>query len=135
MKNILVATDFSGCAINAMNLGLALAEYFDATIHYLTTMDDNRKGKQIAPWDFGGMAPAAGLKTSMNDLLAFVNANLNPPNKKLKNAFAEVQQSKVDVIFGKGGRVTSMGSGRYTSTLAEESNLPVVWINGGTGGF
>jgi nucleotide-binding universal stress UspA family protein len=47
MKNILVATDFSGCALNAMDLGLALAEYFDATIHYLTTMDDNRNGEAL----------------------------------------------------------------------------------------
>lgn len=47
MKNILVATDFSGCAINAMDMGLALAEYFDATIHYLTTMDDNRNGEAL----------------------------------------------------------------------------------------
>ena len=47
MKNILVATDFSGCAINAMNMGLALAEYFDATIHYLTTMDDHRNGEAL----------------------------------------------------------------------------------------
>lgn len=47
MKNILVATDFSGCAINAMNMGLALAEYFNATIHYLTTMDDSRNGEAL----------------------------------------------------------------------------------------
>ena len=47
MKNILVATDFSVCAINAMNMGLALAEYFDATIHYLTTIDDNRNGQAL----------------------------------------------------------------------------------------
>ncbi len=47
MKNILVATDFSGCAINAMDMGLALAEYFDATIHYLTTMDDSRNGEAL----------------------------------------------------------------------------------------
>ena len=47
MKNILVATDFSGCAINAMNMGLALAEYFDATIHYLNTMDDTRNGEAL----------------------------------------------------------------------------------------
>lgn len=95
----------------------------------------NRKGKQVAPWNFDAMAPAAGLKTSMNDLLAFVKANLNPPNQKFENAFAEVQQNKVNVMFGKGGRVTSMGYGWYTSTLTEKSNLPVVWINGGTGGF
>ena len=95
----------------------------------------NRKGRQVASWNFDAMAPAAGLKTSMKDLLTFVNANLNPPSKKFENAFAETQQSKVNVMFGKGGRFTSMGYGWYTSTLTEESNLPVVWINGGTGGF
>lgn len=47
MKNILVATDFSCCAINAMDMGLALAEYFNATIHYLTTMDDSRNGEAL----------------------------------------------------------------------------------------
>ena len=71
----------------------------------------------------------------MNDLLTFVKANLNPPNKRFENAFAEVQQNKVEVNFGKGGRMTSMGYGWYTSTLSQESNLPVVWIDGGTGGF
>ena len=95
----------------------------------------NRKGKQVVPWNFDAMAPAAGLKTSMNDLLTFVNANLNPPSKNFENAFAEVQQNKVDLFFGKGGRATSMGYGWYTSTLSQESNLPVVWTNGGTGGF
>ncbi len=95
----------------------------------------NRKGKQVAPWNFDAMAPAGGLKTSMNDLLIFVNANLNPPNKDLENAFAEVQQNKVDLIFGKNGRPTSIGYGWYTSKLTPESNVPVVWTNGGTGGF
>lgn len=95
----------------------------------------NRKGKQVAPWNFDAMAPAAGLKTSMNDLLIFVNANLSPPNKIFENAFAEVQQNKVDLLFGKVGRPTSIGYGWYTSKLTPESNLPVVWTNGGTGGF
>ncbi len=95
----------------------------------------NRKGKPVAPWNFDAMAPAAGLKTSMNDLLTFVGANLTPPTKVFENAFAEVQQSKVDILFGKGGRSTSIGYGWYSSTLTQESNLPVVWTNGGTGGF
>ncbi len=95
----------------------------------------NRKGKQVAPWNFDAMAPAGGLKTSMNDLLIFVNANLNPPSKNFENAFAEVQQNKVDLLFAKGGRPTSIGYGWYTSKLNLESNIPVVWTNGGTGGF
>lgn len=59
MKNILVATDFSGCAINAMDMGLALAEYFDATIHYLTTMDDTRNGEAL---DFSLLANSSAEK-------------------------------------------------------------------------
>lgn len=108
---------------------------FPQNAELLIVPGHNRKGKQVAPWNFDAMAPAAGLKTSVNDLLTFVGANLNPPSKKFENAFAEVQQNKVDLLFGKGGRVTSMGYGWYTSTLSQESNLPVVWTNGGTGGF
>lgn len=42
MKNILVPTDFSTCAMHAMDLGLALAEYLDATLHFYTSMDDTQ---------------------------------------------------------------------------------------------
>lgn len=108
---------------------------FSQNAELLIVPGHNRKGKQIAPWNFDAMVPAAGLKSSMNDLLIFVNANLNPPNKIFENAFAEVQQNKVDIFFGKRGRSTSMGYGWYTSTLSQETNLPVVWTNGGTGGF
>jgi CubicO group peptidase (beta-lactamase class C family) len=95
----------------------------------------NRKGKKIHTWNFDAMAPAAGLKSTMNDLIPFVQANLNPPNKEFENAFAEVQQSKSNLLFGKNGRVTSMGYGWFTSNLTRESNEKVTWVNGGTGGY
>lgn len=95
----------------------------------------NRKGKPVSNWNFEAMAPAAGLKSTMNDLIPFVQANLNPPNMKLENAFAEVHQNKVNMLFGKNGRRTSMGYGWFTSNLNNESNEKVTWINGGTGGY
>lgn len=95
----------------------------------------SRKGKQVNHWNFEGMAPAAGLKSTMYDLLLFVKANLRMEKREFQNAFAEVQQNKVNVLFGKNGRPTSMGYGWFTSTLNTDTNLPVIWVNGGTGGF
>lgn len=40
MKNILVPTDFSACANYATEMGLALAEFFGATLHLYTSMDN-----------------------------------------------------------------------------------------------
>lgn len=40
MKNILVPTDFSACADNAINLGFAFAEFFDAELYLINTIED-----------------------------------------------------------------------------------------------
>ena len=40
MKNILVPTDFSDCAMHAMDMGLALAEFFGATVHFFTCLEN-----------------------------------------------------------------------------------------------
>ncbi|MFK7773685.1 MAG: universal stress protein [Saprospiraceae bacterium] len=84
MKNILVATDFSGCAINAMNMGLALAEYFDAKIHYLTTKDDNRNGEALG---FSLLANSAAEKEfveNVNVLFEKWNKEARVRNVKIK---------------------------------------------------
>lgn len=47
MKNILVPTDFSLCAMRAMDVGLALAEFFGAKIHFFTSTDDRRNGERL----------------------------------------------------------------------------------------
>ena len=43
MKNILVPTDFSTCASYATELGIALAEFFGATLHLFTSMDNSQQ--------------------------------------------------------------------------------------------
>ncbi len=95
----------------------------------------NRKGKVTEHWHFEGMAPAAGLKSSAADLVAFIEANLQDGDGKFSDAFEQVHQARLDVIDRKIERPTMMGYGWFTSTLSKASNLPVIWQNGGTGGF
>jgi len=71
------------------------------------------------------MAPAVGLKSSANDLLKFLAANMTSTNVELENAFIEVQQAKVDTYEKRLGRTSSMGYGWFTSTLNETNNLPI----------
>lgn len=95
----------------------------------------SRKGKITASWHFKSMSPALGLKSSANDLLKFVQANIYTANADLENAFAHVQGPQVNLHERKLDRYTQMGYGWFTSTLNEATNLPVQWVSGGTGGY
>jgi D-alanyl-D-alanine-carboxypeptidase/D-alanyl-D-alanine-endopeptidase len=95
----------------------------------------NEKGRAIAPWIFDGLAPAAGLRSTPTDLLAFLQANIDSGHSDLDAALEQVQQARVDVHFPGWQRSTQAGYGWIVSLLSDESNLPVCWINGGTGGY
>lgn len=94
-----------------------------------------RNGKVTNSWHFEAMAPAGGLKSTANDLIKFLDANLHPKDKIFENAFAEVHQSRIAVPKSKMKRSTMAAYGWHVSTLSEASNQPVVWMNGGTGGY
>lgn len=95
----------------------------------------NSKGKVSTYYHFDGMAPSAGLYSSAWDLARFVIANLDTKNEVLADAFEQAQQARLDVHFPGLERPTEAGYGWLISKLSSESNQPVVWQNGGTGGF
>jgi CubicO group peptidase (beta-lactamase class C family) len=95
----------------------------------------NTKGKVTEHWHHEGMAPAIGLRSTAGDLLRFLQANLQIQEDGLSQAFAQVQQPRIDVPKHKTGKETMGAYGWFVSILSEDSNLPVTWINGGTGGF
>lgn len=95
----------------------------------------NEKGRRIDPWTFEAMAPAAGLRSTPADLLAFIGANIHSGDPDLEAAFEQVRQARIDVHFPGWQRPTQAGYGWIVSRLSEDSNLPVYWINGGTGGY
>lgn len=92
------------------------------------------RGRRIVRRQMTGMAPAAGLKSSLKDMLIFLQANLHAKDKKLAAAFEQVHQARIDVRFPGVSKNTQAGYGWIISLLSEESNLPVVWINGGANG-
>lgn len=93
-----------------------------------------KSGKITGHWHFDAMAPAGGIHSSAEDLSHFVQANLRTDHKKLKNAFEQAHQPRIDIPKRVKKRETSGGYGWYTSILPT-SNLPVTWISGSTGGF
>lgn len=93
------------------------------------------KGKPVDHWNFEGMSPAAGLKSSAHDLAAFVVANLRNDNSRWAAVMEQAQQARIDVFFPGLTRPTQAGYGWLISTLSPESNQPVVWMYGGTEGF
>lgn len=93
-----------------------------------------KSGKMTGHWHFDAMAPAGGIHSSAQDLSRFVQANLLTDHKKLKHAFEQAHQPRIDVPKRVKKRETSGGYGWYTSILPA-SNLPVTWISGSTGGF
>lgn len=93
------------------------------------------RGRPAPPWTFDAMAPAAGLRSTAADLLRFLRANLRRDRQPLQLAYETAQQPRLEVKFPGWSRPTSAGYGWLISRLSAESNLPVAWINGGTGGY
>ena len=93
-----------------------------------------KSGEMTGHWHFDAMAPAGGIHSSANDLSKFVQANLTTDQIEFSKAFEQVHQARIDVPKRVHKWETSGGYGWYTSILPS-TNLPVVWINGSTGGF
>ena len=83
----------------------------------------------VAPyWDFDALAGAGVLKSSLDDLMLFVRANLDPENSPMAGDLEACQQQQGESWTG------NVGYGwQLTRTLQGE--LDFVWHNGGTGGF
>ncbi|MCB0586341.1 MAG: beta-lactamase family protein [Phaeodactylibacter sp.] len=93
------------------------------------------KGRPAPLWDFDGLAPAAGLRSTAKDLAVFLLANLKEDGSRLSAAMEQAQQARVDVEFPGLLRPTEAGYGWLISKLTPQSNQPVTWMYGGTAGF
>lgn len=79
-------------------------------------------------WEFGALAGAGFLKSSLNDLMSFVRANIRPEDSPMGEVLEACQQKRGEAWTG------NVGYGwQLTRTL--QGQLDFVWHNGGTGGF
>lgn len=85
-------------------------------------------GERVPVWDFDVLAPAGGLRSTADDLLTFLEANLTPGTGPLEKALARARSP-----HHRGWLGTSQGLGWLLEHDATR-NLTLCWHNGGTGG-
>ncbi|WP_294346998.1 serine hydrolase domain-containing protein [Sphingobacterium sp.] len=86
----------------------------------------NKEGQEALPWSFNVFAPAGGLKSTLEDLLKFANAQFKMPQNPLENAMAN---TRLFTFFLPPD--TDLGLAWHMSLI---DNLTVFWHNGGRGG-
>jgi CubicO group peptidase (beta-lactamase class C family) len=88
----------------------------------------NRRGRQVQHWDLCALAGAGGLRSTVVDLLRFLDLQLHPPPTQLGRAARVTRQPRAS--RGK----LRQGLGWVGLPLRGSSSL-MLWHNGGTGGF
>ncbi len=87
----------------------------------------SKMGQPASNWDLPTLAGAGALRSSVNDMLKFVSANLKLDNASLKTAFETTQSARRDAGSG-----TKIGLGWHITT---RYGSEIIWHNGGTGGY
>lgn len=85
-------------------------------------------GGVVANWDLPTLAGAGALRSTANDMLKFLAANLDSTSAPLGRALATTHFARRDV----NGAQMRIGLNWH---ILSAFGLPVVWHNGGTGGY
>jgi serine-type D-Ala-D-Ala carboxypeptidase/endopeptidase len=88
----------------------------------------NRRGRAVPHWDLPALPGAGALRSTMADMLRFLELQLRDPTTRLARAARATQQSRA-----RRGKVCQ-GLGWVSLPLRGHSAY-VLWHNGGTGGF
>jgi CubicO group peptidase (beta-lactamase class C family)/membrane protein DedA with SNARE-associated domain len=83
----------------------------------------HRRGRPTARWHLGALAGAGALNSTAADLARFLSASLHPEATGLRSAIEAIQRPAESQQTGLGWHISSPAA------------RPVLWHNGGTGGF
>lgn len=87
-------------------------------------------GRDARHWHFKAMAGAAGLRSTLQDLLVFLSHNLHPDDSALRGALLLARQSRTEAAVG------GLGLGWSIHDVeAEHQTWPLAWRASRTGGF
>ena len=86
----------------------------------------DEQGNVVANWDIPTLAGAGAIRSTTNDMLKFLEANLHPERGRLQRAMTFAQQERAQA----GG----MGIGLNWLRFHNSADT-IVWHNGGTGGY
>jgi serine-type D-Ala-D-Ala carboxypeptidase/endopeptidase len=106
-------------------LGMTMSgtEFTDAMRAHLAFGHDEM-GADAKNWDMNVLAGAGGIRSTVNDMLRYLKANLGVDQTPLANAMKYAQQPR---------RATSPNM--HVGLAWITSSKGVIWLNGGTGGY
>lgn len=87
-----------------------------------------KKGSPVPHWDLASFGPAGALKSTIDDMLTYLEDHLEPEGQPLGAALREVQTSHFAMKKGR------LEIGLAWMLVMRRGNT-IVWHNGGTGGF
>jgi len=88
----------------------------------------NAGGSAVPNWDIPTLAGAGALRSTVDDMLRFLAANANPASTPLGRIFESTHAPRAST----GSPAMSVGLGWH---LLNRPIGPIVWHNGGTGGY
>jgi CubicO group peptidase (beta-lactamase class C family) len=86
----------------------------------------DEKGQVVSNWDIPTLAGAGAIRSTTNDMLKFLDANLHPERGALQRAMAFAHQERA--------RANNMMIGLNWMIMHAGSDT-IIWHNGGTGGY
>jgi CubicO group peptidase (beta-lactamase class C family) len=105
--------------------------HYDSLTQAYAATGSSRFGFNAKPWRFKGMAPAGAIKSTLPDMLQFLRSCLGDADSSLAAAQALAQE----IHFRDAAPATPhMGLGWLIGPHTTRGE-PVIWHNGGTGGF
>jgi CubicO group peptidase (beta-lactamase class C family) len=87
----------------------------------------NEQGEVVPLWDIPTLAGAGALRSNMEDMLAFLDANVGPAETALERSMRTSHDVREDI-----SPEMSIGLAWHVRHVGDAS---IVWHNGGTGGF
>ena len=105
-------------------LGMSSTGFDDTAL-----LEGHSRGQVAAHWHFGALGGSAGLRSTLGDLLDFLQANLRPQSSILRAALLLSRQSRLDTKpqVGIGWNIVDAGS--------DGQVWPLLWRASVTGGF
>ncbi len=91
------------------------------------------KGEVVPNWDIGALSGAGALRSTVNDMLTYIAANLNADVDSSRGALAPALHTTH--LRRRDAGSTQMGIGLAWHIITRPDNGVIIWHNGGTGGY
>jgi len=106
-------------------LGMKRAAFDDEHL-----LGGHARGESVAHWHFGALSGSAGLRTTLNELMDFMQVNLRPEGSPLRAALLLVRQPRARVTGGE----FSLGW-NIREVESDGQTWPLLWRASTTAGF